>query len=312
MSNEIGYIKRETLTDIANAIRSKGFSTQMKPYEMPYFIREIDNTGIHPTGTINITQNGITDVTQYAEANVQIPRPTGTYNITQNGVYDVENYRYADVQTPTVNDYFAPTISSGDSSNSGLNKCITRVPDGITVNGTSCAYMFAKCISLVEIGILNTSNVTDMSHMFDGCTSLQRIPSLVTSNVTNVGSMFYGCTGLINVVINYDLSLVNNYSGMFRYCSSLNSIEFNNTINTNVTINVGNLFTNCTGLSKMDLRYFDFTMMGTTYSNMFGGSASNGPPDNCLVIVADDTQKTTFLTYFSRFTNVKTVAEYEA
>ena len=60
-----------------------------------------------PTGTIQITNNGIFDVHDYAEADVDVPAitPTGTMSITENGTYDVANYAEAevDVDYATVN-----------------------------------------------------------------------------------------------------------------------------------------------------------------------------------------------------------------
>ena len=52
-------------------------------------------------GTLNITENGIYDVTEKASANVQIPLPSGTkeINITQNGtiIEDIKNYENAEI-----------------------------------------------------------------------------------------------------------------------------------------------------------------------------------------------------------------------
>ena len=62
--------------------------------------------GEDPTGTIQITSNGIFDVHNYAEADVDVPAitPTGTISITENGTYDVANYAEASVDVDaTVN-----------------------------------------------------------------------------------------------------------------------------------------------------------------------------------------------------------------
>lgn len=60
------------LTNIANAIRDKkGSSDTYKPSEMASAISDIQ-TGIEPIGTIDINENGIYDVTEYASANVNI------------------------------------------------------------------------------------------------------------------------------------------------------------------------------------------------------------------------------------------------
>jgi len=60
---------------------------------------------VTPTGTINISENGTTNVSTYAYAYVSGiggggVTPTGTYNIVANGNYDVASYAYAYVAVP--------------------------------------------------------------------------------------------------------------------------------------------------------------------------------------------------------------------
>lgn len=61
---------------------------------------------IVPTGTIPIAVNGLVDVSQYSNANVQVPQgvfPSGTKQITANGTgIDVTNFAAVDVNVPSI------------------------------------------------------------------------------------------------------------------------------------------------------------------------------------------------------------------
>ena len=130
----IKFIDDSILTAIANAIRTKlSSSDTYKPSEMATAIGSISGGGITPTGTISITTNGTTDVTQYASANVQIPASavdSGTKSINSNGTHDVVGYASASVSVPN-------SYSAGDEgkvvSNGAL---VAQSSDSVTQNGT--------------------------------------------------------------------------------------------------------------------------------------------------------------------------------
>ena len=57
--------------------------------------------GFTPTGQIDITENGVKNVYNYATANVQVPQPSGKVTITQNGNdVDIAQYASADINVP--------------------------------------------------------------------------------------------------------------------------------------------------------------------------------------------------------------------
>ena len=115
----------ELFGDIADAVRSKrGISDDIYRVDLPYEISQISSSAtlgtksitvngtynassdnydgyssvtvnvpqeVVPTGTINITQNGDTDVTNYATAHVAVPEPSGSQTFTNNGTYNVSS-----------------------------------------------------------------------------------------------------------------------------------------------------------------------------------------------------------------------------
>lgn len=78
-------IQDKTLTDIADAIRSKTNTTDtMKPTDMPAKINSI-TTGITPTGSITLTENNLDyDVTNYKTAVAKIPEATYFTQLLEN------------------------------------------------------------------------------------------------------------------------------------------------------------------------------------------------------------------------------------
>lgn len=101
-----------------------------------------------------------------------------------------------------------------------------------------------------------------------------------------------------------DTSIATNLCGMFYGNSLITSLDLRHFNTDNVT-DMEEMFCRCTSLQFLDIRNFNFTKV-TRYSNMF-----YYVPNDCLIIVKDETAKTWITSKFTNLTNVKTVAEYE-
>ena len=91
-----------------------------------------EHGGVQPTGEIDITQNGVTNVSGYATANVQVPEPTGTINITQNGETNVKNYETANVNVPQPSGKINITQNGTDIDVSSYATADVNVGGGVT------------------------------------------------------------------------------------------------------------------------------------------------------------------------------------
>ena len=85
-------------------ITSNGTTTEdVKTFATAQINVNVPSTGITPQGTKTITENGTHDVTQFAQAKVNVPmpaEPTGTKEITSNGTHDVKAFANVNVAVP--------------------------------------------------------------------------------------------------------------------------------------------------------------------------------------------------------------------
>ena len=118
-------------------------ATSGKTLERNVTVNPIPEQYIVPTGTLEITENGETDVTEYAAVDVDVPIPpgyivpSGTLEIASNNDYDVTQYATASVdvqpslQNKTVTSSNAQQTVQADDGYDGL--------DTVTVNGMADA-----------------------------------------------------------------------------------------------------------------------------------------------------------------------------
>lgn len=180
---------------------------------------------------------------------------------------------------------------------------------------TNCSGMFRSLRYLTTCSLPNNfgEKVSNMQHMFENCSLLTTIGNLFTVDSTaisnyDLSSMFYGCTNLLSVDLSHLVKTANTIRDMFRDCTSITSINLSG-LKSRANIPMGNAFYGCTSLQYLDLR--NMTMYSNTGTNIFGNESdlTTCVPNNCEIIVQDNTSKTWFTNNYPRFTNVKTVAE---
>ena len=196
--------------------------------------------------------------------------------ITKNGTYkasddDLDGYDEIKVETSGVdiNDYFDSTIKSGNSNQGGWINTIKKLKTPLTIDDTSCAYMF-YFFSGTDIPQLDTNNVVDMNNMFRNCRVLTELDlsNFNTSKVTNMSYMFYVCNKLTSLNLSsFDTSKVTNMSYMFYVCDKLTSLNLSSFDTSKVT-NMSSMFSNCINLINLNLDNFNTENVINT-SSMF-------------------------------------------
>lgn len=180
-----------------------------------------------------------------------------------------------------------------------------------TTKVTDFSTMFTRCYNLKDISLSNIvgNNPTKIGNMFSYCSNLESVslPNLTSNALTDVSSIFYSSTKLESV--NIPKALTGSFTSMnsiFRNCTSLKTIDMPNFSTSASSVQATYMFYGCSSLERIDLRSLDWTKMSSVPSNVFADV-----PNDCLIIVADQTQKDWFAngSQTSRFTNVKTVAE---
>ena len=127
--------------------------------------------------------------------------------------------------TVDLSDYFNSTISYGTSSKGGWKDVAKRIPDEMTINNASCAYMFSgyPASTIPNLTIGENITVTNCSYMFNSCRQVEvfDLSTLDLSSVTDVTSMFYYCQSATKIDIRtLDNTIITNSSNMMGNISS--------------------------------------------------------------------------------------------
>lgn len=234
---------------------------------------------IEPTGTVSITSNGTTDVTNYASASVNV-QPTlqsksitieenTTQTISPDSGYD----GLSSVQVTT-------NVSGGGgggkycleidiskvvTSLTGVQHYITSAKDVDLEGLENLSYIFTTCENMVEASIKCSNSATNTSYMFYNCAKLEKIDmtSADTSYVNNMSFMFYGCTSLEDVGV-FPTGNTTNMQSMFSNCPSLTNDSLYNILT--MGLNATYLMSSSKKLKALGLSEQQATTC-TTFSN---------------------------------------------
>lgn len=259
------YIALESFTTKNYDVRRKqileeDFTTQeeIDEYLNIGYIKEYD-------GTLEITENGQYDVTEYESADVNVASQPNLQNksltITTNETQTISaDSQYDGLGTVEITTNVAGSSALPNGTKFGYSSALPSSLD--TSEVTNMQNMFASCTSLTSVPTIDTSNVTNMSGMFTSCQALTSIPTMNTEKVTDMSRMFYDCNNLTSVPT-MNTSNVTSMSRMFYHCYKIASIP---SMNTSKVTSMQEMFESCnllTTLPALD------TSSCTNMTNMF-------------------------------------------
>ena len=199
-------------------------------------------------------------------------RPSGTITISSNTTTDVSDYEYAVTEVPTTAPahYIEKTVdANGKAQNSSYLMDFSSFTD---VGNYVFAYAYYNNTAVsgaVDLGSLTTvSGQLGCSSVFQGCTG---ITSVDLSGLTTVSgqrgcnSIFNGCTGITGAVDLGSLTTVSGQQGcyyMFNGCTGITSVDLSSLTTISGSSGCQYMFGSCISLKSLS-----FPALKTVYND---------------------------------------------